>query len=53
MDPSGETDNDNMIIYINSRAPVAEFSYSIPKSNKPNRILFDATKSYDQDYTDD
>nr|MDD3720778.1 PKD domain-containing protein [Candidatus Gracilibacteria bacterium] len=52
-DPSGDVDNDNRIIYINSRAPVAEFAYSVPKPNKPNRVLLDATKSYDQDYTDD
>ncbi len=51
--PSWEVDNDNKIIYINSRAPVAEFSYSIPKSNEPNKVLLDATKSYDEDYSDD
>ena len=51
--PSWEIDNDNKIIYINSRAPNAEFSYSIPNPSSPNRVLFDATKSYDEDYSDD
>ncbi len=51
--PSWEVDNDNKIIYINSRAPTADFWYSIPKTNKPNRVLLDWTKSFDQDYTDE
>lgn len=51
--PSWEIDNDNAIIYINSRPPIAEFTYSIPKSNEPNRVLLDATKSYDEDFSDD
>lgn len=51
--PSGEVDNDSKIIYINSRAPIADFSFSAPSTSSPNRILFDATKSYDEDYSDD
>lgn len=51
--PSWDIDNDNKIIYINSRAPVADFAYSIPKESFPNKVLFDATKSYDEDYSDD
>jgi len=52
-EPSWEVDIDSKIIYINSRAPSADFSHSIPFPNKPNRVFFDATKSYDPDYTDD
>ena len=51
--PSWETDNDNQIIYINSRAPIADFTSSIPFPNKPNKVFFDATKSYDPDFSDD
>ncbi|MBT3729439.1 hypothetical protein HOG27_05365 [bacterium] len=50
---SGETDIDSKIIYINSRAPVADFVYTIPFENKPNKIFFDATKSFDPDFSDD
>lgn len=53
VEPSGDTDIDTKIIYINSRAPVVEFDYSIPKSNNPNTVLFNATKTYDPDYSDE
>jgi hypothetical protein len=46
-------DTDNKIIYINSRAPEAKFSYSIPATNKPNRVFLDGSMSYDSDYSDD
>jgi len=52
-EPSWDTDTDTKIIYINSRAPVADYLLTIPLSNKPNRVFFDATKSYDPDYSDD
>ena len=52
-EPSWQTDVDNKIIYINSRAPVAAFSSDIPYKFKPNTVFLDATKSYDPDYTDD
>ncbi len=52
-EPSGETDVDSKIIYINSRPPVADFSNTIPFPNKPNRVFLDATKSYDPDFSDD
>jgi PKD repeat protein len=52
-DPSGQTDVDTQIIYINSRAPVADFTSKILYSYKPNVVFLDATKSYDPDYTDD
>ena len=51
--PSGDTDTDTKIIYINSRAPVADYNYSVPYSHKPNTVFLDATKSYDLDYTDE
>lgn len=50
---SGETDIDTQIIYINSRAPIAEFTTKIPLLNKPNRVFFDASRSYDPDFSDD
>ncbi len=52
-DPAWNIDVDTKSIYINSRAPVAEFSYKIPQANKPNTVLLDGSKSYDLDYTDD
>ncbi|MDR0771570.1 MAG: hypothetical protein LBF15_00420 [Candidatus Peribacteria bacterium] len=52
-EPSGEVDEDYKIIYINSRPPIAKFSYSIPNTNKPNTVFLDGTNSYDLDYSDD
>ncbi len=52
-DAAGNQDTDTKIIYINSRAPVADFSYTIPDKAKPNRVLLDGTKSYDPDFSDD
>ena len=52
-EPSGEVDIDTKIIYINSRAPVAEYTYRIPHSHQPNTVLLDASKSYDLDGIDD
>ena len=49
---SGNKNIDTKNIYINSRAPVANFKTSIPEKNKPNRILIDATDSFDPDFTD-
>ncbi len=49
---SGNKNIDTKNIYINSRAPVANFTSSIPELNKPNRILLDATDSFDPDFTD-
>lgn len=49
---SNDYDVDTKIIYINSRAPVVNVKYSVPHKNKPNRILLDATETYDPDYTD-
>ncbi|MCP4523723.1 MAG: PKD domain-containing protein, partial [Candidatus Gracilibacteria bacterium] len=51
---SGDIDDrDSQIIYIDSRAPVADFSTTIPKKHEPNTIQFDASKSYDLDGVDD
>lgn len=52
-DPSGETDIDTKIIYINSRSPVANFKTSIPFKHKPNTIFLDASNSYDPDFSDE
>ena len=48
----GDRNIDTKNIYINSRAPVADFKYSVPETNKPNRVLLDATDSFDPDFTD-
>ncbi len=52
-DAAWNEDTDTKIIYINSRAPFAEFTYSVPDKSKPNRVLLDWTKSYDPDFSDD
>ncbi len=52
-DAAWDEDVDTKIIYVNSRAPIAEFNYSIPNSSKPNRVLLDWTRSYDPDFSDD
>ncbi len=53
IEPSGESDTDTKVIYINSRAPVADFIYKIPKENEPSTVLLDASKSYDPDFSDE
>jgi PKD repeat protein len=50
---STNPDVDTKIIYINSRTPEANFTYSVPFKNKPNTVLLDATKSYDPDFSDE
>ena len=52
-DASGNIDVDTKTIYINSRPPIANFKTEIPYSNKPNKVFFDATSSFDPDYSDD
>jgi len=52
-DAAGNNDVDTKIIYINSRSPIAEFDFTIPNKSKPNRVLLDASRSYDPDYSDD
>ncbi len=49
---SSEKSIDTQNIYINSRAPVAEFKSTIPEKNKPNRVFLDATDSFDPDFVD-
>jgi len=44
---------DTKTIYINSKPPVADFKTSIPLSNKPNEVYFDATSTFDPDHWDD
>lgn len=50
---SGEVDQDTRIVYVTSQTPVAEFETKIPQSYKPNRVFFDASRSFDPDVTDD
>ena len=52
-DPAWNFDVDTEEIYINSKAPIASFVWLIKKSNKPNEVFFDATKTYDPDFSDD
>ena len=52
-EPSWDVDYDSKIIYINSRAPEAKLTYSVPNQNKPNMVFLDASSSYDADHTDD
>jgi PKD repeat protein/type IV secretory pathway VirB2 component (pilin) len=48
--PNGNIDTDSRIITIESREPVINLAMPISQSNeKPNVILFDASKSYDPD----
>lgn len=51
-DAAWNTDYDQEYIYINSRAPIANFNYSFPDSAKPNQILLNATSTYDMDHID-
>lgn len=50
---SWDVDIDTRILYINSRAPVADFTFKIPKLNNPNTILLDGSKTHDPDYSDE
>ena len=50
---SNEPDVDTMVVYINSQAPIVDFTSTIPYPSKPNMVLLDATKTYDPDYTDE
>ncbi|MBX9809839.1 PKD domain-containing protein [Candidatus Gracilibacteria bacterium] len=48
--PNGNVDTDSKIITIESREPVVTIDTPRPiKTEKPNTIVFDATKSYDPD----
>ncbi len=53
VDSTWDNDVDTRIISINSRPPVAKLAYSIPEKNKPNMVLLDASKSYDNDFSDE
>ena len=50
---SGEIDQDNFIVYITSRAPIAQFSATKKQAHIPQRILLDASRSSDPDTQDD
>ena len=48
--PNGSIDTDSKVITIESRQPVVTIDSPRPISNeKPNTIVFDASKSYDPD----
>lgn len=48
--PNGNSDTDSKIITIESREPVVSIDNPRPYTNeKPNTIIFDASKSYDPD----
>ncbi len=51
--PSGEVDQDSRIVYITSQAPIANYESSKPFPNKPNKVLLDASKTFDPDFSDD
>jgi len=50
---SGEIDEDTRIVYVTSQSPIAEYTATKPFPHKPNRVLLDASRSYDPDITDD
>lgn len=50
---NGEIDQDTRIVYVTSQSPIAEFETSKPYNHKPNKVFFDATRSYDPDISDD
>ena len=48
--PNGKVDSDSKTITIESREPVVSIDAPKPiKSERPNTIVFDASKSYDPD----
>lgn len=49
---TGEIDRDTTIITINSRSPKAVYIFNTPRANMPNRVYFDATRSFDPDMSD-
>lgn len=51
-DVTWRNDVDTKIIYINSRPPIADFTFTIPDRSKPNRVLLNGSKSYDLDVSD-
>jgi PKD repeat protein len=51
-DSSGKEDETSGTIVVESQAPVATFDFSVPKSNQPGIVVFDASESYDPDAAD-
>jgi PKD repeat protein len=51
-DVTGASDKVVKVLNVISRAPIANFSHSIPKKNHPNRVEFNAINSYDPDEGD-
>jgi len=50
---NGDIDQDTRIVYVTSQAPIAEFETKKNFSHKPNKIFFDASRSFDPDFSDD
>lgn len=51
-DNSNKTDTATVEVLVESTAPVATYTYTIPKSNEPATVIFNATDSYDPDEGD-
>lgn len=49
---NSKTDTASATILVESTAPVATYTYSVPESTQPATLLFDATDSYDPDEGD-
>jgi PKD repeat protein len=51
-DNSNKTDTASVDILVESTAPVAAYTYTIPSSTEPATVIFDAEDSYDPDEGD-
>ena len=51
-DAAGREDIDTVIVTIESRNPVAQFTTRVPNQELPNTFILDATTSYDPDSMD-
>jgi len=51
-DTTGSQDKEILEFEVESRPPVANFSFEAPRSNRPNEFEFDASGSYDPDAGD-
>lgn len=51
-DNSGKTDSTSAEILVESTPPVATYEFSIPSSNEPSTVFFDASDSFDPDSGD-
>ena len=51
-DVTGAQDRYTRAVTVNSRPPVANFTFSMPEKNHPNKVEFNAIDSYDPDEGD-